>query len=81
MSRENFGGIQMADKHLVACEQEHEMATVLKHFKKGTSKENVDKMQTACRTWKKDSGAKYKPKNRDNFYKYLEEKGILRKLG
>jgi hypothetical protein len=70
----------MADKHLVACEQEHEMATILKHFKKGTSKENIDKMQNACRAWKKDSSAKYKPKNRDNFYKYLEEKGILHKL-
>jgi hypothetical protein len=70
----------MADKHLVACEQEREMETVLKHFKKGTSKENIDKIQNACRAWKKDSSAKYKPKNRDNFYKYLEEKGILRKL-
>jgi hypothetical protein len=71
----------MADKHLVACEQEQEMASVLKYFKKGTSKENLETMQNACRAWKKDTGAKYKPKNRDNFYKYLEEKGILRKLG
>lgn len=71
----------MADKHLVACEQEHEMVTVLKFFKKGSSKENVDKMQNACRAWKKDAGAKYKPKNRDTFYKYLQEKGILGKIG
>lgn len=71
----------MADKHLVACEQEHEMVTVLKHFKKGSVKENVAKMQDACRAWKKDSGTKYKPKNRTSFYRYLEEKGILHKLG
>ena len=80
MPRENKRRTLMADKHLVACEQEHEMVTVLKHFKKGSSKENVDKMQNACRSWKKDGGAKYKPKNRDNFYKYLQEKGILGKL-
>ena len=80
MPRENQRRLLMADKHLVACEQEHEMITVLKHFKKGSSKENVDKMQNACRSWKKDSGAKYKPKNRDNFYKYLQEKGVLGKL-
>lgn len=80
MPRENKRRTLMADKHLVACEQEHEMVTVLKHFKKGSSKENTDKMQNACRSWKKDGGAKYKPKNRDSFYKYLQEKGILGKL-
>lgn len=79
--RENKRGLYMADKHLVACEQEHEMVTVLKHFKKGFSKENVDKMQNACRAWKKDATTKYKPKNRDTFYKYLQEKGILSKIG
>lgn len=70
----------MADKHLVACEQEHEMVTVLKHFKKGSAKENIEAMRNACRSWKKDASPKYKPKNRVAFYKYLEEKGILGKL-
>ena len=70
----------MPDKHLVACEQTHELTTVLKHFKKSNNANNFEKIQNACRAWKKDTNAKYKPKNREKFYKYLTEKGILSKI-
>lgn len=65
----------MSDANLVACEQEHEMKTVLEHFKKSAGKENLGAMHDACKAFKADDA--FKPHNRESFYRYLEAKGIL----
>lgn len=65
----------MTDANLVACNEDHEMKTVLGKFKKSQGHENVEAMRDACKKFKADDA--YKPHNRESFYKYLEEKGVL----
>lgn len=57
------------DANLVACAQDHEMAAVLKYFKRSTSKENIKVMQELCKQFKANKTISVK--NRENFYKYL----------
>lgn len=65
----------MSDKNLVACEEDHEMKTVLKHFKKRETNANVERLRGHCKSHKKDDS--YKPHNRDSFYRYINEKNVL----
>ncbi len=58
------------DANLVACNQEHEMATILKNFNKVNSKENREVMKKLCKQFKLLESKK--PHNRDNFYKYIK---------
>ncbi|MBR9693006.1 hypothetical protein GOV07_03705 [Candidatus Woesearchaeota archaeon] len=65
------------DRKLVSSER-HEMAQVLKtHGKKATAR-NIRILQEALSEFKKSRG--FKPKNRKNFYRYIEEKDYLRRL-
>ncbi len=64
------------DANLVACGQEHEMKAVLSHFEKRGTNDNVEKMQAACKAWKADES--YRPANRESFYRYLNDKGLLK---
>jgi hypothetical protein len=68
----------MSDSNLVACGEEHEMNTILKHFKKRQTESNRLILSAACRNWKADDA--YKPHNRESFYKYLSDKGVLARL-
>lgn len=65
----------MSDRDQVACEEDHEVMYVLKKYEKRQTKENLGKLRDHCRAFKKDDG--YKPHNRENFYKYIEEKKVL----
>jgi len=56
------------DANLVACEQEHEMEAILKHFKKVNNKANRESMKKLCKEFK--SNDDLKPYNRDNFYTF-----------
>ncbi len=67
-----------SDRKLIACMQEHEMKTVLKHFKKSATEANVEAIQKACKAFKATES--YRPHNRDNFYKYVADKNILKQL-
>ncbi|HOJ49725.1 MAG TPA: hypothetical protein PKW55_02835 [Spirochaetota bacterium] len=66
-----------SDKDLVSKE-EHELNYVLKKYNKRQTKENREKLVESLDNFNKDSN--YKPHNRENFYKYIEEKGILSTL-
>lgn len=65
----------MADRDMIACDQAHEMESVLRYFGKSRSKDNIAKMQDICKAFKKD--ASVKPHNRSSFYEYLEKKKML----
>jgi putative ribosome biogenesis GTPase RsgA len=68
---------QAIDRALVSA-QEHEMKQVLGFHKKRQTAENVEKLRAMLKQFK--SAAGYKPKNRENFYRYLKEKKLLAKL-
>ncbi len=68
----------MSDRNMVACEEDHELITVLKHFKKRQTQKNVDLMRNLCKSHKANDT--YKPHNRDSFYRYLEENAHLAAL-
>ncbi len=68
----------MSDQNLVSCEQDHELNTVLAHFKKRQTVANREIVRQACRSWKADIA--YKPHNRESFYRYLSDKGVLTQL-
>ena len=53
------------DANLVACNQEHEMAGVLRAFKKVNNKENREKLKLICKGFKNNKTIKQK--NRENF--------------
>ena len=65
----------MSDANLIACNEDHELKYVLKKFNKNDSDENVKKLRAKCKEFKKDDD--YKPHNRKNFYKYLDDKKVL----
>ncbi len=66
-----------ADRALVSQEP-HEMRQVLKTHGKKESARNVAILQDVLVDFKKSRG--YKPKNRANFYRYLKEQDVLRRL-
>ncbi|MCF7866147.1 hypothetical protein K9L67_00210 [Candidatus Woesearchaeota archaeon] len=66
------------DANLVACNQEHEMAQVLKHFKKTNSKENRAKMSVLCKNFKNNKSAG--KNNRENFYKYIQKLSTFKQI-
>lgn len=66
------------DANLVACEQEHEMEAILKHFKKVNNKANRESMKKLCKEFK--SNDDLKPYNRDNFYTFLSASADFRKI-
>lgn len=41
-----------ADSNLIACGQDHEMASILKKWKKSQSKANIEKLREQCKHWK-----------------------------
>ena len=65
----------MADANLIACNEDHEMVTILRKFGKSGSKENIASLRDACKHWK--SLEIYSPKNREEFYRYLEAKKVM----
>lgn len=66
------------DALFVAFSEEHELRYILNHFKKRSTKSNIKKLITAGRYFKRNK--QYKPHNRKNFYRYIKEKRILRRL-
>ncbi len=65
----------MADSDLIACNQDHELEYILRDKGKRQTNDNVEKMREACKAYKDDP--EYKPHNRDNFLKYLDDRNIL----
>ncbi len=59
------------DRHLVACEQKHEMAHILELYGRKATEENLEDIRKKCKAYK--ASTSYTPKNRDNFYLYLEK--------
>ncbi len=59
------------DANLVACEQEHEMAHILKVYGREKTDANLADIKQKCKDFKAGDG--YKPHNRENFYLYLEK--------
>jgi len=66
------------DANLVACKQDHEMATILKYFNKVNSKENREILKKLCKQYK--SLKSQKPHNREGFYKYIKKLAEFRKI-
>lgn len=66
------------DAKLIACNQEHELGTVLSHFNKKNTIENRKALQNLCKHFK--DLKTYKPHNRVNFYRYLETSTAFKKL-
>jgi len=66
-----------SDKDLISKE-EHELNYVLKKWDKKQSAENREKLAAALDTFKADEN--FKPHNRENFYKYADEKNIKNDL-
>lgn len=64
-----------ADSNLIACGQDHEMATILKKWDKSGSKSNIEKLREQCKHWK--SLEIFSPKNRENFYEYIESRKVM----
>lgn len=54
------------------------MKTILIHFKKRETNENIEKLRNSCRNHKKDSA--YSPHNRESFYQYLNDFELLNEL-
>lgn len=65
------------DADLISTE-EHELNYVLKKWDKKQSKANRETLTAALKAFNGD--AAYKPHNRENFYKYADDKGIKPKL-
>lgn len=65
------------DRDLISTE-EHELNYVLKKWEKRQTKENREKLTAALKAFNKDAG--YKPHNRENFYKYADDKKIKKGL-
>ena len=66
-----------SDGNLVSKE-DHEMNYILQKWNKKQSKDNRELLVKALEDFKKDE--KYKPHNRESFYKYCEDKKIVKKL-
>lgn len=65
------------DAKLVSSE-EHEMKQVLETFNKRQTNANVETLRAALKSFKADG--RYKPKNRQKFYQYLESNNVHAKL-
>lgn len=65
------------DAKLISVE-EHEMKTVLRRYKKRGTKENIKFLQGLTKTFKADP--KNAPRNRENFYKFLDKNKRFAKL-
>ena len=62
-----------SDRDLVSSE-DHELNYLLQKWEKKQSKENREKLAGELKKFKSDD--EYKPHNRENFYKYVEDKNI-----
>lgn len=72
------GGDMPSDHDLVACEQDHEMIYILGLYGKSATQVNIQDLRTKCRNFKADIN--FTPKNRKNFYWYLETRFGWRKV-
>lgn len=66
------------DINLVACGQDHEMATVLRTHNKVNTKETREQVKELCKDFKTKEGLK--PHNRENFYAYLKTNKEFKKI-
>jgi len=64
-----------SDRELVACNEQHEMEYILRKYFKRSTNDNIEKMTGLCKSFKNND--QYKPHNRDNFYKYLDQEKAL----
>jgi|GEM_PF-774994 len=62
-----------SDRDLVSSE-DHELNYLLQKWSKRQSIENREKLAEALKTFKEDEN--YKPHNRENFYKYVDDNNI-----
>ena len=65
----------MSDRNMVACDEDHELITVLRHFEKRQTTKNIDLMRNLCKSHK--AADAFKPHNRESFYRYLGEEARL----
>jgi hypothetical protein len=65
----------MSDKDLVACEQDHEMNTILARYGKRQTTVNRERLRVHCRKWK--ATPSYSPHNRGSFYRYIDNNNVM----
>lgn len=58
-------------RHLVASEQKHEMVQIHELCGCKTTEENLEDIRKKCKAY--ITSTSYTPKNRDNFYLYLQK--------
>ncbi len=66
------------DWKLISCGEEHEMVYMLGKCNKELTKDNINKLFSVCKQFKDDPD--FEPHNRENFYKYITEKHVMKVL-